>query len=347
MIDMDIEQIDEAFRSIAPSADGKWSIRTLIAERLHLSMSPERTPALFIEGDKASFGPLPPISSVDHSNSVTSLPSGREFRALRITANDQQNSRRALAHIAYELVWRLEQIPSPNNLDLLKEVRWLFPLLGGQRLPMSRERQLGFIGETLFLRRLLNRAHQHRIDVKHALQSWMGFEPAKRDFYREGTAVEVKSTGLQARLHHIGSIDQLTPQQQNEAVYLFSVGIRSDPSAPKRLPNFVLDIEALLVDQDGNPNHGALDMFRSQAATYGFAWSDQDLYERENGFLAPHLFPELFDTDDLNCLQLSHFVDGKIPETVRSISYVLEVAGTPLQASTANQVLDALLGMGS
>ncbi len=196
MIDMDIEQIDEAFRSIAPSADGKWSIRTLIAERLHLSMSPERTPALFIEGDKASFGPLPPISSVDHSNSVTSLPSGREFRALRITANDQQNSRRALAHIAYELVWRLEQIPSPNNLDLLKEVRWLFPLLGGQRLPMSRERQLGFIGETLFLRRLLNRAHQHRIDVKHALQSWMGFEPAKRDFYREGTAVEMKSTGL-------------------------------------------------------------------------------------------------------------------------------------------------------
>ncbi len=128
---------------------------------------------------------------------------------------------------------------------------------------------------------------------------------------------------------------------------MFSVGIRSDPSAPKRLPNFVLDIEALLVDQDGNPNHGALDMFRSQAATYGFAWSDQDLYERENGFLAPHLFPELFDTDDLNCLQLSHFVDGKIPETVRSISYVLEVAGTPLQASTANQVLDALLGMGS
>lgn len=341
---MNIEEISTKFEGITPSSDDRWSIESLIEGKLHLSKSSDKNPALIIEGSAESFGMLPLIASIQHSVNVIALPSGRKFEALRITAADGENSQRALAHIAYEFAWRLGRFPTPSNQDLMREVGWLFPLLGGQRLPMTPERQLGLIGETLFLRRLLQRAHFLNKDIKFALDCWKGAEPAKRDFYNTNIAVEVKTTSLAARLHHIGSIDQLVPQTRDESLYLFSIGVRRDPTAPKRLTHYVADIESLLVDEQGNPDPVAIATFRNQTSTYGFDWSDQDLYERENGFLAPHLAPELFDVSNLNYLTINHFVDGKIPETVRSVSYVLEVVGQPVISVELIHVLDRLLG---
>ena len=342
---MEIAKVVELFDAIAPAHEQAWNIEPLVEGRLYLSKSSDKKPALFLEGTSESFGPLPLLSTIQHSRDVVALPSKRNFEALRITAKDSANDCRVLAHIAYELAWRIEQKPEILNQDLIGQVTWLFSLLGGDRLPMSSEKQLGLVGELLFLRRLLQRAHTKSVHVLDALKCWTGAEQAKRDFYGSKTAVEAKATAHVARLHHIGSIDQLTPQEDDEALYLFSVGIRLDPTAPKKMTNYVADIESLLIDKNGKADEIAVGQFRQRISTSGFDWADRDLYERQAGFLAPHLTPELFAVSKLNRLSLDHFIEGKIPETVRSISYVLEITALPLDQSEAAKVLDRMLGL--
>jgi hypothetical protein len=107
--------------------------------------------------------------------------------------------------------------------------------------------------------------------------------------------------------------------------------------------HYVADVEALLVDAAGIPDENALEHFRRQLRAYGFDWSHKDIYERTDGFLAPHLSPALFRETELGRLKLEHFARGRIPETVRSIAYSLEVMAPALSASESNRVLDLLL----
>jgi hypothetical protein len=124
---------------------------------------------------------------------------------------------------------------------------------------------------------------------------------------------------------------------------LFSVGIRQDPTAPRKVTNYVADVETLLVDSAGNTDSTALHYFRAQLRSYGFDWAHQDIYERLEGFLAPHLIPALFREAQLRRLSLNDFVGGKVPETVRAIAYALEVMAPPLSAEEFSVVLDRIL----
>lgn len=341
---MDLESLVRIGESIPPARGALWNVAEVCSGRLFLTRSEENLPALFVEGDKDSFGSLPPIAGIRHSDDVTVLPGGHKLRALRITAAAGANGGRLIAHIAYEVAWRLAQDPPPSNKDLVEEIRWLLGLLGERVTPMGPERQKGLVGECLFLRMLLRRALERGAGPKAAISCWAGSDLAKRDFYRAKTAVEAKATGNATRLHHITSLDQLAPQASDENVYLFSVGIRQDPTAPRKLTHFIADVEALLIDKNGKADIDAVVMFRIQLKKCGFDWGDSDLYERDAGFLAPHLTPALFAEAGLRRLSLADFVDGKVPETVRSISYALEVVADPLSDQEAVSVCDNLLG---
>jgi hypothetical protein len=264
---------------------------------------------------------------------------------LRIQCLNAANSSRILAHIAYELALRLKLDSNIENLALIQEVGWLLNLIGKQRTTMVSERQKGLVGECFFLRLLLLRCHSRGRDIQSALDTWTGHEASKRDFFRQGIAVEAKATANTTRLHHISSLDQLSPQSAEEKVYLFSVGIRQDTSAPKKLTHFIADIENLLVDDRGITDLNAVESFRFKVAAYGFDRSLSDLYEREPGFLAPHLSPSVFRSSELRALSAADFVGGGPPETVRSVSYALEVMAEPLTDAGVLSVIDELLGL--
>lgn len=340
-----IEEIVESFGRIPPARGNRWNVLELVPNRLHLTRSEDGLFALFLEGDKSSFGPLPAIPAVQHSDEVIGLPAGRQFSALRLVGSEQANGNRVLAHIAYEICWRLAFEPRPANDELLRAIGWLLVLLGVGTSAMTDERQKGLIGECIFLRMLLLRCQERRLSNLTALNAWTGYDNAKRDFYSVGVAVEVKTTASNGRLHQINSMDQLAPQSPDEDVYLFSVGIRQDPTAPRKITQYVADVEALLIDVSGNQDLTALEYFRSKLSSYGFNWTHKEIYERMDGFLAPHLPPALFREKELRRLNLSDFVGGRIPETVRSLAYLLEVMAPPMSQEDTIRILDRLLGV--
>jgi len=340
-----IENIITKFESVAPAQGQRWNVDQLVQNRLHLTRSEDGHFGIFLEGSLSSFGPLPAFDELQHSDDVRDLSTDRRFSALRIRCVNEVNSSRILAHIAYELGWRLELKPNVENSTLIREVGWLLSLIGKQRTTMVSERQKGLVGECLFLRLLLLRCHSRGRDIQGALDTWTGHEASKRDFYREGIAVEAKATANATRLHHISSLDQLTAQTTDEKVFLFSVGIRQDATAPKKLTHFIADIENLLINASGNADVNALESFRSKVKEYGFDSSLSDLYEREPGFLAPHLPPSVFRSSELRALSTADFIGGGPPETVRSVSYALEVMADPLSDDGLLKVIDELLGL--
>ncbi len=300
--------------------------------------------AIFLEGERSSFGDLPRIPAIQYSPAVIALPSGRSLPSLRLDGSSGAYGDRVLAHIAYELAWRLECEPVPSNGELLRAVGWLLGLLGEQSRLMTPERQKGLVGECLFLRTLLMRAKSRGLPNVNALNVWHGFDGSKRDFYSPGVAVEVKATGNATRLHSISSLDQLAAQEPGEDVLLFSVGLRQDRTAPRKLVHYLTDIEVLLTNESGDADRPALELFREQLQSYGFQSTERVAYESEDGFLSPHLSPALYRVADLRCLTKADFVGGRPPETVRSISYELEVVGTEVSAAEYLAVVDRLLG---
>lgn len=340
-----IENLIAKFEAVAPAQGQRWNVDQIVKGRLHLTRSANGHFGIFLEGALNSFGPLPAFDELQHSDDVRDLSTDRRFSALRIRCVNEVNSSRILAHIAYELGWRLELNPNIENSTLVREIGWLLNLIGKQRTTMVSERQKGLVGECLFLRLLLLRCHSRGQNIQSALDTWTGHETSKRDFYRLGIAVEAKATANATRLHHITSLDQLSPQTTEEKVFLFSVGIRQDTTAPKKLTHFISDIENLLVDANGNTDVNAIDCFRSKVSAYGFDSSLSDLYEREPGFLAPHLPPSVFRSAELRALSKADFVGGGPPETVRSVSYALEVMAEPLSDAGLLSVIDELLGL--
>ena len=338
-----IEEIVDKFESLPPARGNRWNVYELIPMRLHLTRSEDGHFGIFLEGSKFSYGPLPALSELQHSDNVEDLLSGRHFSALRIRCGHEARAGRVLAHIAYELNWRLETNPTIDNAMLLQHIGWLLSLLGNQNSTMSPERQKGLVGECLFLRMLLLRCHELGLTVQAALDAWTGFDNSKRDFFRTGIAVEAKATGNATRLHPIGSLNQLLPQDESEQVFLFSVGLRQDSTAPRKLTNYIADIEALLVTAIGEPDDSALADFHRKILSYGFDQSQRDLYDREPGFLAAHLTPAIFRGTELRQLTASDFVGGAPPETVRSVSYVLEVMASPLDELATTRVIDQIL----
>lgn len=85
-----------------------------------------------------------------------------------------------------------------------------------QQSVLSRERQIGLIGELQFLGRLARaRGWQYAIDA------WHRTARAEHDFCLENCDVEVKTTTSDRRVHTIGSIDQLLPSP-GRPLYLLS-----------------------------------------------------------------------------------------------------------------------------
>jgi len=338
-----IEELVQVFTGIPLASANEFSTEVLIPGRAHLSRGAHGEFSIFLEGSLDSFGQLPPWGGVEHNATVTVVPAGKLIAALRISSSNPNHGNRIVAHIAYELLRRLRETPEPTNRQLLEAIGWVLPLLGDPDKLLSDERQYGLIGEAMLLHRLLGIGAQAGVSPRQVLERWKGSLPAARDFAAKGIAVEVKTTSQLSRRHSFSSIEQLDPQAPGEQVYLFSVGLRRDYSAPKKLPDYLADVESSLVDEHGKLDSIAMHEFRSKLAGYGFDFAHAELYRSQPGFAPPHLPPALYPESGLARIRMTSFKGDVLPEMVVSVGYALDLKGAGLPKQDERAILLKLI----
>ena len=340
-----IEDISQTFESLESPIGNRWHLHALAPTRLHLSVSHDGAPTLFIEGDAASFGKLPTLRGLEHREDAIDVQTGNVFKALRITAPQEPYGNEAMAVIAYEICRIIESDPDTDNGTLLAGVYWILKVLGIETSVLSGERQRGLVAELLLLRRLLQLGREHSVGSQVVLDRWWGPVGGKRDFAAVGISIEVKSTVLNTRTHHIASIDQLDPMSPGEQVYVYSVGIKSEPTVDRRLPTYVADcVSAIAGTPGGAVVEAAVHSFYQKLESTGYLHRFGDLYRSEPGVMPNPLLPsKLFRASDLDRVRMSSFKGNRLPSMVTAVSYEINISAPPLGERDVDAALLSLI----
>jgi len=339
-----IQEIEQAFQGLDRAIASRWRLQTLVPERLHLSQDHTGQWTIFLEGNADTFGRLPLLNGLEHRADAQDATSGRVFGALRISGPGGDNGNAAIAHIAFELERKLSVAADLDNLTLLSAVDWIMRLLGKETRLLDENQQHGLVAECLLLQRLLQVAREEGISAQTVLERWWGPVGGKRDFAAAGIAIEVKSTALNSRRHHIASIDQLEPLSPNELVFLYSVGIKSEPTYERTVATYLADVEQAIVDHSGSPDVVARNSFRLKVTSAGYDFGLEELYRSQPGLLPNQTMPpHLYRVEDLDRLRIGSFKDDRLPSMVSSVAYDLEIDAPPLNEMESRTVLVKLI----
>lgn len=333
---MTVDEIADQFRKVQPTRGDAWYVQPLWKDRIYATRASNGAFGLFIRGTLDEFGRIPRSSSISHSTDVRIEPVGTTAPMLRVIAPEKAQGNRALVFVAYEACRLLEDNPDLPNETLLRLLMWMLVLLEDETIVLTPERQRGLVGELQLLARLVRRAKELKRSPQIALEHWHGPWPSKRDFTAQGIAVEVKTSSDDARIHTISSLSQLDAQDPYEEVFLYSLGVRHDYSAPRRLKHFVSDVEVHLDESE-------MDEFYRRLTEYGFDPHRPELYDTEPGIAPFHLPPCFFADAGLVRLRPDSFVGGRPPEPVLTVSYRLLITSERVMASAEEGLLDRLL----
>ena len=338
---LSIEQIKKTFAGLERPTGNRWNLHTIAPGRLHLSVGHDGAPTVFIEGEATSFGRLQAFRGVEHRDDAVDVRTGNLFKALRVTAPDEPYGNEALAIIAYEIARTIDSEPDSDNTTLLASVTWILRLLGVETSILSVERQRGLVAELLLLRRLCQIGRDNGISPNAVLDRWWGPVGGKRDVAAAGVSIEVKVTALNTRTHHIASIDKLEPTSLGERVYLYSVGVKSEPTVDRKLPTYVADAVSEIVDANGMPVASAVHAYYEKLESTGYQRQFDDLYTSEPGLVPnPLLTSELYSTDDLDHLRISSFKGDRPPSMVTAVSHEITIpASAPALAQGETDVV--------
>lgn len=338
----DIEQIVLAFSGLPVATGDRWSVYALRPGRVYLSRDEHGRYSVFLIGTKDSFGGIPRIAGVEFSESIRAVPDDVTLQALRLTSPSVSFGNRVMAHVAYEIDRRIAGDEEISNEMLLSEVRWILELLVSSDSVLSEDLQKGLIGELFLLRRLLLLARELNVPCGKALNCWHGYDRAKRDFSGSNIAIEVKTTSGPTRVHHIGSIAQLD-SHGDEDIYLMSIGVRLDKSAPRKLPEYVAEVSDLLVLADGTRDYDLVDRFERQLALYGYVTGLEGMYQASPGVLNFHLAPKLFREPELDRVRMASFKGDTLPSMVVNVAYDLDIRAPEVPAHDEKQIMIAML----
>jgi hypothetical protein len=333
---MDIAEVEAAFQEIEPAHNGVWGVRELATDRLYATRSGDGAFGLFIIGEAQDFGLIPRSIALVHATDVRIEPEGRTVSALRLLPPPSYHADRAVIFFAYEASALLLHDKQLTNEQLIHRLSWMLALLGDDGIILTPERQSGLVAELHLLARLVRHARSKGRPAAIALHNWHGASPAKRDFACSGIAVEVKATKQDARIHEISSLQQLEPADHDETVFVYSVGVRHDYSAPRKLKHFIEDIEVLLTPDE-------IEEFHHRLANYGFNVSHIELYESEPGIAPFHLSPAFFAEAAMARLRPESFVGGQPPETVLNVAYRLLITSDQVPVQDEADILNRLL----
>lgn len=108
---------------------------------------------------------------------------------------------------------------------------------------LSREKQVGLLGELLFLISCIDAT-----TVDEAIPAWKGYARNEHDFVFPAGAFEVKTTTTEARRHRISSLDQLAPLPDTP-LWLISIQLTAaTPSTGRTLTDVVDEARRLTGD---------------------------------------------------------------------------------------------------
>ncbi|MBM3507149.1 MAG: PD-(D/E)XK motif protein [Alphaproteobacteria bacterium] len=337
-----IEELVTKFTGLPAAQGGRWNVVPLVGNRAFLSRDDAGRFAIFVAGDEESFGTYPKILSIQHAAAIVPVPGGTPFPALRLMSSNAAHGNRIMAHIAYEFERRLSSGATVSNAALIGEISWILELLTDQDTILGEEHQLGLLGELVLLRRLLSLARELGLPPFEALARWWGHDKAKRDYAAKGLAIEVKTTSKAVREHYVRSISQLDAQD-GEEVFVWSLGIRRDPTAPRKLTSFIADASGMIVRADGSPDVDAIRSFDAGLRAYGYDPDKAKLYDAGPGFLNIHLPPRLFRERELDRVRLTSFKGDQPPSMVNEVMYMLEMRANELTPAEERSVLVQLL----
>lgn len=224
----------------------------------------------------------------------------REFYDFMVEIVDSVQILRIEPHLAIDKAWKT----------------WI--LLLGQESILSKEKQLGLMGELWLLQRVAQKQ-----DWRVALDCWHSDARAEHDFSFQIYDIEVKSTSSEDRVHIIGSVHQLMPAVGRELL-LLSLQFTGAPLllvSSFSLASLVQDISKNLKNEDLEDN------FNSRLTKAG--WNPSHTRHYSKRFILRSQ-PYLIKVDD-NCPKITPPVLQGIAsfqyDRFVGISYRINVSG--------------------
>ena len=180
------------------------------------------------------------------------LPQAINFRIRKTEENHRilvlTSSDADLFRYFYDFAVEVLELISSNNIEASVAIdeawrRW--GQLIEQQSILSRDKQVGLLGELWLLRRLAHSKHW-----EYAIDAWHRSPQAEHDFCLENVDIEVKSTATDKRIHTIGSINQLQPSPDRE-LYILSLQFAPSPSHASGAFSLTSYIDNILQEIDG------------------------------------------------------------------------------------------------
>lgn len=167
--------------------------------------------------------------------------------------------------VSIERLQNLKDIIECFSIVLTK---WRNFFLLEKDVQLSKERELGLLGELSLLRKLIG------IYGAVAVSFWSGCNDETHDFYIQGNAIEVKATAQKAPYKaSISSEYQLDTQDVLKELYLQFYAFRKSESDGVTLPEIIHEVEALL-----NADTAYLQQFYEKLQRYGYFPQCAELY---------------------------------------------------------------------
>ncbi|AQV95654.1 PD-(D/E)XK motif protein [Cupriavidus necator] len=204
----------------------------------------------------------------------------------------------ALDVVAIELAGALDKGATIGRPALVRNVlaKWQRFWSGANQGLLTFEAQVGLFGELWFLLNWLGPVVGEAV----AVSRWRGPLGARNDFEAPGIAVEVKTNSALDNRHTIHGVEQLLEPEGGE-LYLFSLRVREDCSAPHHLPGLILQArDALGTHHDALSTleavleaAGYMDVFSQEYSKLRLRVRAETLYHVTEGF--PRIVPQSFN----------------------------------------------------
>lgn len=253
---------------------------------------------------------------------ITAHTFSREGRELLEIATATPSLHRQFYHFAIAVAERVtvEKRPAPEAVSL--ELQCFADLLEEKPL-LGIERQLGLLGELMFLERLVAKGGLV------ALDSWVGPMGEPHDFRIEGREFEVKTTVSPRRIHTIHGTEQLVPSK-GCSLYLISILL----GPPGASDGFSLSDTVARLSEQFAAVPSRLNQFTAGLAAAGFRDADSPQYTRQFAMRRPLGLACVDDTFPAITRPTIQSALGPLAPRIESLQYEVDIEGLEYEEGT-------------
>ena len=237
---------------------------------------------------------------------------GRVFLELSTTATALY---RQFYHFASAVSERMIVDKMPAADAVAVELKCFADLLAEKSL-LSTERQIGLIGELLFLERLVAKAGLS------ALDSWLGPSGESHDFRYRTREFEVKTTVSPQRIHIINGAEQLLP---SAGCSLFLISVLLGP--PGAGGGFSLAGKVAELSDQFAPIPKSMTQFASALEACGFRTADVEQYKKQYVTRRPMAIVRIDDAFPAITRQSIQQAIGPLASRIESLEYEVNIEG--------------------